>query len=44
MENDPFYLFFKKKASLGILSVDGDFEKIVPKEISKVNNFRKEIE
>ncbi len=29
MKNDPFYLFSKEKASLGILSADGNFEWII---------------
>ena len=38
MKNDPFHLFSKKeKASLGILSADGDFERIITKDFKKVN-------
>ena len=39
MKNDPFYLFSYEKASLGILSVDGDFEKIISKNLKKVKFF-----
>lgn len=37
MKNDPFHLFSNEKASLGILSADGDFERIITKDSKKVN-------
>jgi len=40
MKNDPFHLFSNEKASLGILSVDGDFVRIISKAILKVNNIK----
>ncbi len=43
MKNDPFRLFSNEKASLGILSVDGDFEQIITKDLKKVN-IKKQLE
>jgi len=35
MKNDPFHLFSYEKASLGILSADGDFERIISQNLKK---------
>jgi len=37
MKNDPFHLFSKEKASLGILSADGDFGCIVAYNRKNIN-------
>ncbi len=39
MKNDPIYLFSNEKASLGILSADGNFAGIISENMSKVNFF-----